>query len=144
MAKTPNWALELVEQVKAEYRSTKPLTINWRRTHTRKGLISYNEMTMQTIKRKPMLSSGFCSYSGKISITAGEIRKDQKLVLLHEIAHWLLPKEVHHGKAFWDLAFELYRKYKVPMYYALNRERDYRKEAAFAYRRNRLANNKNK
>lgn len=134
--KIPNWASDLVNQVSAEYR--KPLLPNviWRRRHSKK---EWNEKYQMWEKRNKSNYSSGTTYSeeNKIVVTAGSSRKDQKLVLLHELAHWLMPADENHGKAFWDLAFDLYRKYKVPMYYALNREKNYRQEAKFAYRRNR-------
>ena len=73
---------------------------------------------------------------GRVVVTAGRSRKDQKLVLLHELAHWLLPYSEQHGSNFWDKAWELYRRYGVPVLYAKGREGSYRKGALVAYRRN--------
>ena len=132
----PQWVNDLVAQVVKDYQCQKSLTINWRRTHKRKReTITWQGENIQTFRDKPFESSGHC-HSEEISITAGKSRKDQKLVLLHELAHWLMPTGEHHGKAFWDLAFELYRKYGIPMYYALRREDEWKK-AKMAYRRNR-------
>jgi hypothetical protein len=47
---------------------------------------------------------------------------ENKVVLLHELAHWLLPKGIHHGPTFWRLAGQLYRKYGIPKKDALMRE----------------------
>ena len=81
-------------------------------------------------------SSGFAyNKENRISITAGKDRDDQRLVLLHELAHWLRPTGEHHSSQFWDLAFNLYRNYGVKITYAVNREKHYRKEAFKAYRR---------
>jgi hypothetical protein len=98
-------------------------------------------------KRKPTLKlirkgygtcySGTC-YKDRIVLTKGKYagKKDGKLVLLHELAHWLLPWGEHHSERFWDKAFELYRRYGVPMRYAKNREARYRKKASKAYLKN--------
>lgn len=67
----------------------------------------------------------FCR-RGRIHVTAGSNTRDQRLVLLHELAHWLLPPGEHHSERFWTLAFLLYRRYGVPLRYAEQRERDYR------------------
>lgn len=131
------WAEDLLCQVLVDYKCVHKPILTWRRSHKQKGIYFMDAgKRVQALKPKPVKSSGTC-YIDRIAITAGSLRKDQRLVLLHEIAHWLLPTGVHHGKAFWDLAFELYRKYKVPMFYALSRERTYRKEVVNAYRRNR-------
>ena len=73
----------------------------------------------------------------RIVVTAGKVRKDQKIVLLHELAHWLLPVSEHHGTTFWDKVWELFRRYEVPIMYAKTREGNYRKGAIAAYRRSR-------
>ena len=135
--KTPNWAIQLIELVLSDHKHDKTPKLVWRRKHERK--IKWGDKMLKIKGSKPKCSSGSCDLK-EITINAGKIKKDQKLVLLHELAHWMLPSGEHHGKAFWDLAFELYRKYKIPMYYALNREKNYRQEAKFAYRRNRKLN----
>jgi hypothetical protein len=46
---------------------------------------------------------------------------DQRLTVLHELAHWLAPpprrsrrgRTLHHGRAFYLVAFDLYRRYGV-------------------------------
>ena len=136
MKNTPNWASNLLKEVLKDYHCNRKPELNWRHSHSKKGEWSEKYQCFMGHRQKSLLSSGCCNKT-RIAITTGSSRKDQKLVLLHEIAHWLMPQGEHHGKAFWDLAFDLYRKYKIPMYYALNREKDYRKEATYAYRRNR-------
>lgn len=75
-------------------------------------------------------------YGGGVVITAGKCRKDQKLVLLHELAHWLLPHVRHNGE-FWDKAWELFHRYNVPIRYAREREGLYLKGSIAAYHRSR-------
>jgi hypothetical protein len=54
---------------------------------------------------------------GIVAVRAGADELDQRLTLLHELAHWLAPaprrgrRSVHHGRAFYDIAFELYRRH---------------------------------
>ncbi len=115
--------------------------------------------------------TGFHSsgHAGKahITLSAGTNRIDQKLVLLHELAHtvteaevkyldidkakkrgWHFPSEIlagrplisryiYHTDKFWDTAWSLYRWAKLPIRYCLNREREYRVGAVAAYRRNK-------
>ncbi len=84
-------------------------------------------------------SSGTLFYNRNkgISLNAGRLRQDIKLVLLHEIVHWTLPNNEHHSSKFWDLAWELYRWAGLPTRYCLNREKSYRKGAVAAYHRAR-------
>ncbi len=57
---------------------------------------------------------------GIVAVRAGRDELDQRLTLLHELAHWLTrsaPRRrrvVHHGRAFYDVAFELYRRHGIP------------------------------
>src|SRR4051794_37608637 len=58
----------------------------------------------------------------RINITAGTDEKDQKLVLLHELAHWIMI-ERHgmregHTPLFWAVAFDLYEYYGLGQYAA--------------------------
>jgi hypothetical protein len=54
---------------------------------------------------------------GLVAVRAGADGLDQRLTLLHELAHWLTPagrrrgRSVHHGRAFYAVAFELYRRH---------------------------------
>lgn len=85
-------------------------------------------------------SSGVCNTTKRedgIVINAGRDRTDQKLVLLHELAHWIRPPKEHHSPEFWDLAWELFRWAKLPVRYCLQRERTYRKGAVLAYKRSK-------
>ncbi len=120
MPPPPQWAQDLAIRVALDEECVTLPEITWRRS-------KWND-----------LSSGH-SKNGQeaITITAGKDRKDQKLVLLHELAHWLMPGDEHHGSAFWDKAWQLYRRYGVPLRYAKEREGNYRKGALAAYRRNR-------
>ena len=81
-------------------------------------------------------SSGTAYETHKIVVTAGSNRIDQKLVLLHELAHTMNPDE-HHSIAFWDTAWALYRRAKLPIRYCIKREKSYRVGAMVSYHRNR-------
>lgn len=138
----PKWASGLVAEVCIDYHRPDPPAVTWRRFGKR-----YAGFTRivpggaygarQPIFARPEHSSGHAKHSGDaIVVTAGTSRVDQKLVLLHELAHWLVGPKEWHSSAFWDRAFELYRRYGVPMRYAKQREEHYRKEAGKAYKRN--------
>jgi hypothetical protein len=65
-------------------------------------------------------------------VTAGTDPLDQRLTLLHELAHWLVPaaarprrgraRTSHHDAAFYAAAFELYRRHGIPDAVALRGE----------------------
>jgi len=130
---TPNWAQQLIKD-NIDYLNSKGYTIsfpdiNWRKPTARR----YNFSTDTETKIRRKCSSGIC-YKDHITICAGSDRKDCKLVILHEIAHWARPDGEHHSQSFWKLAWELYRRNKLPIRYCLNREKDYRKGAIKAYK----------
>lgn len=67
--------------------------------------------------------------SGSISVTAGTDELDQRLTILHELAHWLgpLPRRrrgriLHHDARFYATAFGLFRLHGIPDAEALARE----------------------
>ncbi len=67
--------------------------------------------------------------AGVVVVTAGTDPLDQRLTLLHELAHWLGPRAArrrrrtaHHDAAFYVIAFELYRTHGIPDAEALDRE----------------------
>jgi hypothetical protein len=63
-----------------------------------------------------------------IAVRAGSDPIDQRLTLLHELAHWLTPVErrrrraVHHGLRFYTAAFDLYRRHGLATADALRLE----------------------
>lgn len=75
-------------------------------------------------------SSGVTRRSaGSISVTAGTDPLDQRLTLLHELAHWLGPvarrrrgRVQHHDAGFYAVAFDLYRRHQIPDAEVLARE----------------------
>jgi hypothetical protein len=93
--------------------------LNWRRSY------------------KTFSSGQYRWWGERITITAGHDRKDQKYVLIHELAHWLCPAGAAHNALYWDKAWELFRRYKVPIRYAKERSGAYRNGAIAAYQRSR-------
>jgi anaerobic selenocysteine-containing dehydrogenase len=71
--------------------------------------------------------------TGHIVLRAGSDVHDQKLVLLHELAHHLAPRKDHHSLKFWKIAMRLYKRYGVNPEEALRRESGYRKKAVTAF-----------
>ena len=94
----PAWALALVATVCADAGAEQP-RVSWRRRAS-------EHSTGAT--RRP---------DGIVAVRAGGDALDQRLTLLHELAHWLAPpprrvrRTVHHGRAFYEIAFELYRRH---------------------------------
>ncbi len=95
----PSWALELVATVCADA-NVAPPRLTWRR---RAGDASTG------VTRR---------HDGMIAVRAGTDTLDHRLTLLHELAHWLSPpprarrrRSTHHGRSFYAIAFELYRRH---------------------------------
>jgi hypothetical protein len=99
---TPAWAAEMVRAVCATAGATPPL-VRWRRA----GRSASSGVTRRS--------------AGSISVTAGTDALDQRLTLLHELAHWLAPaprrrrgRVLHHDARFYAVAFDLYRRHGIP------------------------------
>jgi hypothetical protein len=94
----PGWALDLVDAVCADA-GARPPRLLWRSRH--------GEASTGLARRA----------DGVVAVRAGSDQLDQRLTLLHELAHWLAPtgrrrrRSVHHGRAFYAVAFELYRRH---------------------------------
>jgi hypothetical protein len=101
MPDAPAWARSLVMTVCAEADAPLP-RVAWRH-------------------RDRPTSSGVTRQSASVvSIVAGRDPVDQRLTLLHELAHWLAPaprdrrrRKRHHDATFYTTAFALYRRHGV-------------------------------
>ncbi len=100
--KAPSWASELTAEVCADAGITAP-RLSWRQRTTE----SSSGLTRRDV--------------GIIAVRAGTDPVDQRLTVLHELAHWLAPlprrsrrgRTQHHGRDFYRVAFELYRRHGV-------------------------------
>jgi len=100
MTAAPAWALELVATVCADA-GVAPPRLAWRR---RAG-----EASTGVTRRHDEI----------VAVRAGTDALDHRLTLLHELAHWLSPtasrvrrgRSTHHGRAFYAITFELYRRH---------------------------------
>jgi hypothetical protein len=79
----------------------------------------------QTRRRRSAGSADSFRRGNCVSMAAGKDPIDQRLVLLHELAHWLGKPDEGHSLDFWVRAWKLFRRYRVPMHYALAREGEY-------------------
>lgn len=88
-------------------------------------------------RRGKMHSSGRTWFSGllggRVTINAGTMRTDTKLILLHELVH--IKMQSDHTPDFWDECWRIYRWARLPMRYCLERETEYRKGSVPAYYR---------
>lgn len=106
----PDWAEHLVALVCAEAEVASP-ALSWRR---RRG-----EQSTGVARRS----------AGVIAVRAGSDPLDQRLTLLHELAHWIGPAPsrrrrgaTHHGRAFYRIAFRLYARHGLAVADALRLE----------------------
>jgi len=106
----PPWATALVADVCAAAGAPAP-TLRWRRAP---------RIASSGVTRRD---------AGAVAVTAGTDPLDQRLTLLHELAHWLAPRPrrrrgrtTHHGADFYAVAFGLYRAHGIPDAEALLRE----------------------
>jgi hypothetical protein len=114
MAEVPAWARSLVLAVCAEADAPLP-RLAWR------------------LRDRPTSSGVTRQAAGLVSVVAGRDPVDQRLTLLHELAHWVAPAPAptrgsrrrrtrHHDAAFYTTAFALYRRHGVPDAAALSGE----------------------
>lgn len=98
--KTPAWAKRIVDEVWVSQRGPWP-TITW---------------TIGKTARRRTYTSGWCKYwTNEIQIHAGEDspRWEQKMVLLHELAHAISPGG--HDERFWRTFWTLVRRFNLPI-----------------------------
>ena len=144
MAAPPKWAQDLVLRVALDEGREDIPELTWHRRsvryrprapHMREWMTERPDLQARMDRQAARLAEGSSGRAwndgSRVHVTAGTDRTDQKLVLLHELAHWLTPKE-HHSGRFWDTAWRLYRRYGVPIRYAKLREGAYRKGALVA------------
>lgn len=129
----PPWAQKIIREVADEYKLWPYPKVNWRRSKTRSHITGTAWWA-----------------SGRISITVGQdwdfkrAHFDQKLTLLHELAHLIAGRDEHHSPEFYRIAFTLYRKYKLPI--AKCKENEYRykpRNAKAGYRLSRPSRTRN-
>ena len=115
----PPWAQRIVRDVARSSRRPQP-DLRWRETRRRRSAGSAAD---ERNGDQPAIFIG-----------AGRDTIDQRLVLCHELAHWLVGPGEGHSLRFWRCAWRLYRRYRVPIHYALAREGEY-EGAIVAYKR---------
>lgn len=138
----PAWAITLIKEVCSEYDRALPTELHWYSLNIGGGYdkVEVEPGTWRYVPKVRPSSSGNARPNGRIHISAGEDKMDQRLVLLHELAHHIMMKtkkgrQAHHNTVFWKLAFELYERYNVDMKYAQKRETNYRKTAGVVFER---------
>ena len=106
----PAWAAEIVQAACASAGIAEP-RVRWRRAP------------------RPASSGVTRRSAGSVAVTAGTDELDQRLTLLHELAHWIAPSQrrrrgrvAHHDAHFYAIAFDLYRRHGIPDVEALARE----------------------
>lgn len=116
MKQAPEWVTKLIEHVVKEHSHRALPKLIWR-------------------KRSGFHSSGttYTGFNKKIIVRYGSDELDQRLVLLHELAHWISPKNSGHTVRFWKTAWMLYDIYGIPEKYAVDREKHYKKRAIITY-----------
>jgi hypothetical protein len=113
VGKPPAWAMKIVREQARHHRRKLP-DITWQFT------------------RKTHGTAGSCQIEeNKLFIRQGRSYQNAKLTWLHELAHWLTGD--NHSHTFWLKAWELYRRYRIPIGYALREEAHYRQGALAAY-----------
>src|SRR2546430_7850221 len=110
----PDWAVQLALRVCEDAGVAPPDALRWRRAQ--------RDLSTGLTRRQ----------AGSIAVTAGRDTDDARHTLLHELAHWLTPdiprrrgwrsQAVHHGRAFYATAFDLFARHDPDPVAALRRE----------------------
>lgn len=116
----PEWASQLVIQVCADYGKPVPV-VRWSNSRARK-------MCRWSSGRAWSHQKPSTNHRWQVSICAGNVESDVRIVLLHELAHWLAPDAWHHNYGFWQLAWELFGRYGCDYDECMEREGAYRKK----------------
>jgi len=122
--KQPSWATRIIERICTEHEMPIPPT-RW-------------------IRKQRFSSSGRFTYgTHQITINAGSDKMDQRVTLLHELAHYIncyKKTGKGHDDKFWDIAFGLFhdKRNRVKKRYALRRSTNYKRKAKAAYTRRKL------
>jgi len=110
VAEAPAWARDLVRRVCGDAGMPEP-RLSWRRR---------DRETSSGVTRPTL---------GSVTLSAGWDLLDQRLTLLHELAHWVTPlrrrrrgRVAHHDAAFYAAAFSLYERHRIPTAAALRGE----------------------
>ena len=111
---TPDWAIELVEQVAATHKIVPP-HLSWKQ--------GSDEDSSGVYYRKRLT----------VTIKAGRDLREVRMVVLHEMAHHLAHvlgrMERGHGEAFYFICWALYLAYEVPLDLAVANEFQYKAAA---------------
>src|SRR5688572_23606267 len=103
---TPKWALSLARRVATDYGRHDAPMIYWNRAS--------DGTTLGGCQPPDLDSNDPARRAGEIFIADGLDRQGQLYILLHELAHWLLPPQESHGYRFNQVAAELYRNHMPP------------------------------
>jgi hypothetical protein len=130
----PPWAERVVRTVAREHHKRVP-QVGWRRYSARARTSGRalgddeNSISLTDVRRGRMqflVGGQSCSKFAK-----GTARLSARVTLLHELAHWLTGDG--HTLRFWTVAFQLYRRFRIPMGYALRDEALYKQGALDGY-----------
>jgi hypothetical protein len=142
MAVTPSWASELLVIICKQYKR-KPPKLHWHQAKSYRSAdwqpVNGKMVLVNVVKKARSGSSGYASPHHGIHVFAGTDPVDQRLVLLHEAAHWLTkPRKGSktawgHTVKFWATHFALCDKYGVDLQVALARGKRYKVKSQQGY-----------
>lgn len=115
LGKPPQWAVDVTRQIASTYGRPDLPTLVWRRNQYRYS----SGLSVASIKLQ----------RGVISVQAGKFEPDQRSVVLHELAHWLVGNKESHSTVFFRQVFEFYEQWG-DLRYSLRRELRYKPETA--------------
>lgn len=114
--KTPSWIDTIVNDVTGQVGIKKPKVVvrKIQRGYSGFALGTGEQITIRYSSTTPMWQ--------------------KKMVVLHELAHCIVGGKEHHSVKFWDIAFTLYKEYKLPIRKCRASETNYKRTAEDGYR----------
>jgi len=122
----PDWVEPLVRKALATVGIDETPTVKWK--------IPYGTYYWWNAQHG---SGTYCGKTKTMLIRAGQDEKYNKLLVLHELAHYVahvLDGDGNHTDFFWDVAFHFYTVFRMKTY-AYKHERTYKQGAVKAYHR---------
>lgn len=118
--RAPAWVLRLVTE-ECKLSGGLPCPVRW-------GPATTKVLDFKTHKRVRQFGShGHCNQLDGMTVFAGTDVRDQRLLVIHELGHWIVDSK-GHSATFWAWVFEAYKRHRLARY-GLKREAGYREGA---------------
>lgn len=123
----PSWADSIIVEVSREYKKKIP-RVKWIQRN-RPSTSGYTTNRSRTVKYRGLRWTIRNKKDRDIVMCLGTKEAEHKQVLLHELAHWVTPRQKGHTKKFWLVLKDLLVKYNCLTDEYVKREIEYKSKA---------------